>query len=55
MRNARPWSDDEDERLRQMLLASKMRGDVAQALFRSKEAIARRKMALKREGKWPTD
>ena len=51
--NARPWSDDEDERLKQMLRAGKLRGDVAQALGRSKDAIARRKAKLKLEGKWP--
>ncbi len=51
--NTRPWSYDEDERLKQMLLAGKLRGDVAQALGRSKDAIARRKAKLKLEGKWP--
>ena len=51
--NFRPWSDDKDERLKKMLLAGKLRGDVAQALGRSKDAIARRKAKLKHEGKWP--
>ena len=51
--NTRPWSDDEDERLKQMLLAGKLRGDLAQALGRSKDATARRKAKLKHEGKWP--
>ena len=54
LRNTRPWSYDEDERLKQMLLAGALRGDVAQALGRSKDSIARRKAKLKHEGKWPT-
>lgn len=51
--NTRPLSYDEDERLKQMLPAGKLRGDVGQALGRSKDAIARRKARLKHEGKWP--
>ena len=54
LRITRPWSYDEDERLKQMLLAGALRGDVAQALGRSKDTIARRKAKLKHEGKWPT-
>ena len=53
--NSRPWSDDDDERLRHMLLAGKLHGDVAQLLGRSKSSVARRKMLLKREGKWPAN
>ncbi len=37
--NSRPWSDDEDERLKQMLLAGALRGDVAQALYRFLERL----------------
>ena len=54
MEGKRPWSDDEDDRMMHMLLFGKMRGDVAQALNRSKDSVARRKYKLQREGKWPT-
>jgi hypothetical protein len=50
----RPWSDDEDERLRRLVRLGVSRADISDALGRTICSVARRKSQLRREGRCPT-